>query len=283
MSRKVNIKCLYFRVLEYNENTMKDKVLYDLQKWFYAIKNFSYDEKTINLGDGAKGRLDRIKVDGDYYALNFVRMEEYSSTYIVSHDKEARHVDIAVDDNEYIGKNTVAVYNSQNSELMLMSHRGGFSAHTLTTYINSFFENPVCILEPIKKNIDFMNPHARFGKIQIKIKSVKNFIPSKGAVYENVLQVAENMDAETFSFEYSVGRKRNQYLDANVVRTIISDAFSNLGVISIAKVKMTDEVGTALYSLFENMKHIFLEFETDIRGEVSFEKIATDMIARFNE
>lgn len=42
------------------------------------------------------------------------------------------------------------------------------------------------------------------------------------------------MSASTMSFEFSVGRKKNEYLDADTVRTIISDAFTNMGAVSIS-------------------------------------------------
>lgn len=91
-------------------------------------------------------------------------MESYSSTYTVTEDEAAKHVDISVNDGEYIGKNTVAIYDANKSVLMLMSNQGGFSPNTVTYYINSFYDKPVCVLEPIKLKKDFVKASNKYGK-----------------------------------------------------------------------------------------------------------------------
>ena len=129
---------------------------------------------------------------------------------------------------------------------------------------------------------DFVKASNKYGKISIKISSVNDFIPTKNAAYEDALTQARNMSASTMSFEFSVGRKKNEYLDADTVRTIISDAFTNMGAVSIARVKMEDEQGTALYNLFENVKNCVLVLETDTHGEIAYENIADAMIGSYN-
>lgn len=134
------------------------------------------------------------------------------------------------------------------------------------------------MLEPIKFKKDFTKTDNKFGKIAIKISSVNDFVPTHNAAYEDALNQARAMSASTLSFEFSVGRKKNEYLDANVVRTIISDAFSNMGAVSIARVKMEDEEGTAFYNLFENVKNCVLTLEADANGEIAYETIANAMV-----
>ncbi|PHU40203.1 hypothetical protein CSX00_07175 [Pseudobutyrivibrio ruminis] len=278
MGKKINITCKYYLVKTYTEVSAENNSLYDLRKWINEIRKHSLSDRIIDLGNNTKGRVENISIRDDFYALNFVRMDTYSSTYIVSEDEQAKHVDI--EDDEYIGKNTVAVYNSKSSVLMLMSNVGGFSANTVTTYINSFFDEPVCVLSPIKFNKDFTRATNKYGKITIKIKNINDYRPSKDAPYEDVLIQAQKIQAETMSFEFSV-RKKDEYLNANVVRTIISDAFDNMGAVSIARVKMQDEQGTALYNLFENVKHCNLSLETNEKGEIAFKAIASAMVEHF--
>lgn len=278
MARTINITCRYYLIKTYTETNKEAEALYDLRKWFEVVNGCSLSERIKELGSSGKGRLDDIKNRDDFYALNFVRMESYSSTYTVTKDECAKHVDIAIENDEYIGKNTVAIYDAQKSILMLMSNQGGFSPNTITTYVNSFFDKPVCVLEPIKFKKDFTKTDNKFGKIAIKISSVNDFVPTHNAAYEDALNQARAMSASTLSFEFSVGRKKNEYLDANVVRTIISDAFSNMGAVSIARVKMEDEEGTAFYNLFENVKNCVLTLEADANGEIAYETIANAMV-----
>lgn len=47
----------------------------------------------------------------------------------------------------------------------------------------------------------------KYGKIKIKIKSVEDYVPTPGVAYEDALKVAKNMGAESYEFEFNVGRK----------------------------------------------------------------------------
>lgn len=279
MPRKVNIQCRYYSVNAYTEKDKTDEK-FNLINWMNTVFDLSLSERTKVIGQ-TKGRLDDITHQGKFYALNFVRMESYSSTYIVTDEENAKHVDISVEDDEYIGKNTVAIYDSEKSILMLMSNQGGFSAHTTMAYINSFSEKPVCVLEPIKINKDFEKQNNRYKKIHIKISSVDDYHSSHGSAYDDALAKARNMGASTMSFEFSIGRKNKEYLDANMVRTIISDAFANMGVVSIARVKMEDEAGTAMYNLFENIKNVVITLSADSNGEIAYKTIANAMVGAY--
>jgi hypothetical protein len=281
MAKTVHITCRYFYVKTYSENDDEQQKLFDLRSWIGMVADYTLPERIISLSGSSKGRLDSINVRENFYAMNFVRMEDYSSTYIVKEAENAKHVDISVDEDEYIGKNTVAIYDATKSVLMLMANQGGFSASTVTSYINSFYDKPVCVLEPVKLEKNFTKSTNKFGKIQIKISSVDDYSASKGAPYEDVLRNARDMSAQTMSFEFSVGKKKNAYLDANIVRTIISDAFSNMGAVSIARVKMEDEQGSALYNLFENVKNCILTLKTDSKGEIGYKVIAEAMVENY--
>ena len=63
-----------------------------------------------------------------------------------------------------------------------------------------------------------------------------------------------------------------------MVRTIITDAFNNMGIVSIAKVRMTDEHGTALYNLFNNIKNDIIKMVADSKGEVSYIDLSKEMM-----
>lgn len=274
MGRKINIRCQYYWVKAYSEsgNGKKDG-LYNLEHWISKVSDYNLVnlEKDIN---GVKGRLENCNKNEDFYALNFVKMGEYSSSYVVKQGEAARHVDISIENDEYIGSNTVALYDARTSIMVITGTRSGFSVNTIMNYINSFDDKPICYLEPIKSKADFFKEENRFGKIRIKISSVKDYVPTQGVIYEQALRAAEEMSAETYDFEFNVGRKKNTYLDANVVRAIISDALYNMGAVSIARVRMTDEKGTQMYDLFDNVVKSSLSLQTNDKGEIPYIQIA---------
>lgn len=276
MSRNVKITCEYYYVKKFNDGNENNE-LFDLRHWITKVADYELEDLIKPLGT-EKGRIEEIRKRDELYSMNFVKMELYSSSYIVKKDEKARHVDIDVDAEEYIGKNTVALFDGNNGVAMVMKNRGGFSAYTITNYINSFYDEPICYLDPIKFEANFNNPYSQFGKIEIKISDIGAYSPTNGVVYEDALKLASEMDAQTFAFEVSVGRKKNAKLDPQMVRRIITDAFNNRGIISIAKVRMSDEHGTALYNLFDNTKNDIIKMTADARGEISYINLSREMI-----
>lgn len=282
MARQINITCRYYRVMSLDEPEEKARKAYDLRNWFKIINAIGVAERIKQIGTDVRGRIEEIKyVRDQFYALNFVRMDLYSAAYTLTEKDNAKHVDISVGDGEYIGKNSVAIYDEKNCVLMLMVSQGGFSPHTVNDYINSFFDKPVCYLEPFDENKDFAKPTNKYKQIEIKISKTNEYFPHQNPLYENVIKAARNAGANTFSFQISVGKKKREYLDADVVKTIISDALHNMGAISIARVKMEDEEGTALYNLFDDVKHCVLTLAADIKGEISPDAIAEEMIRQY--
>lgn len=284
MSRKIQIKCQFFQVNKYFEgNDNKKEELYNLGHWISRVNELDLLQlkKEFN---GIKGRLENCNnVESRFFTFNFVKMLDYSSTYVVKQGEAAKHVDISVENDEYIGNNTVAIYDSEKSIFVVMGTRAGFSAYSITNYINSFFEKPVCYLKPIRNKTDLFKRTNKYGKIKIKIKSVEDYVPTPGVVYEDALEVAKNMGAESYEFEFNVGRKRDKYLDADTVRTIMSDALHNLGAVSIAQVKMTDEKGTNVYELFDNVQKYTLTLEANDNGEVPYSIIASAMVEKYKD
>ena len=282
MSRKVNIKCQLFRVKKLQEdNTINDDELFNLEPWILDASKLNLLELEKQL-EGVKGRLEKVKKRGDLYTLNFVRMGDYSPTYVVKQGKEAKHVDISIEDDEYIGNNSVAVYDPNSSIMILTKTRMGFSAHTIFNYINSFGQKEKCYLDPIRNKVDFYNRKNKYKKIRIKINSVENYVGKNGVPYEEALRIAEEIGSETYDFEFSIGRRKDKFLDTDTVLNIISDAMYNRGAISIAKVKISDEKGTKLYDLFDNINHFELTLETNDKGEVTYERIAESIIKEYN-
>ena len=280
MARKVNVTCEYYYVKSYTDEDRN--ALYDLQHWIAKIQEEALASRIKPIGN-EYGRVEELRIneENEIFSMNFVKMEAYSSTYIVKKNAKAKHVDIDVDADEYIGKNTVVLYDAERHIAMVMKNRGGFSAYTITNYINSFYAEPVCFFEPIKFKPDFFNPSKKFGKIEIKITNTREFTSTSGVIYEEALRKAADMDAETFAFEVTSSRKKSGELDPEMARVILTDAIRNMGIVSIAKVRMSDEHGTAIYNLFENVKKDIIRMEADSKGEVSYVDLSREMMKMY--
>lgn len=51
-----------------------------------------------------------------------------------------------------------------------------------------------------------------------------------------------------------------------------------MGVVSVARVKMEDEEGTAVYNLLENVKNTVISLKADSKGEIEYKVIADAMV-----
>lgn len=99
--KKVSIKYLFFQAFKTGTEEC-----FDLVQWIDKCQNDLLQERNIN---GIRGRLEEYMMLSKtrYIALNFMRLEEISDTYIVQKNKRARHIDL--DDGEYLGKKTIVL------------------------------------------------------------------------------------------------------------------------------------------------------------------------------
>ena len=154
--KRVNIKYQYYQLCtfdgdEYTEN------LYDLVDWMRRISTIPKKE-TVHEVEGVEGRVENIELiyDDKFYALNFMRLDVISNNYILTKDGDARHIDLK--DDEYIGKNTVMIYDPKFSIAMIQCNRGSYGPFSLQNYINSFnYDGILCYFRPIYDGLNMDN------------------------------------------------------------------------------------------------------------------------------
>lgn len=150
--KRKNIKFTYYEVVTEVDNSEK---LYDLLFWFERISllNISQRKLTINT---IQGRLESIKkIDVNIYAMNFMRLDVSSDAYKVKDDKRAEHIDL--EDDEYLGRNTVALYDSERHIIMVQNNRGSYTANSVQHYINATNGDEVIYFRPIVNKFDIQN------------------------------------------------------------------------------------------------------------------------------
>ena len=136
--KKVAIKYQYFRLCTIEGDDTTD-FSFDLRPWINRLVDMKLEDRIKEISD-ISGRLEKVaSVNREFYALNFMRMDVVSNTYVLASDTSARHVDL--DENEYIGKNTVVLYDPRFHVVMVQCNRGSYGVVALQSYINSFIED----------------------------------------------------------------------------------------------------------------------------------------------
>ena len=119
--KRVAIKYQYYQLCTIvgDETT---EYAFDLRDWIGKLQELSLEDRIRNI-DEVSGRLESVGLvhNDEFYALNFMRLDVVSNTYILAPDSMARHVDL--NENEYIGKNTIVLYDSRFHVAMVQCNR----------------------------------------------------------------------------------------------------------------------------------------------------------------
>lgn len=278
MAKSVNISCRYYQVFALDENGDITNNLYDLRGWINDLLHKTFSEKYKDT-NGIKGRLEDLGSvgGGEIYGLNFMRMEDFSSSYILSLNDPATHIDINIDADEYIAKNTVCLYDAENNIIMIQCNRGSYSEKSISSYINEFYDHPVCCILPIFENINFGGDNAEFMKLDIRLANIREFVPIPGTSFEEIIAGVNRVEGVNAHIEISLGNQRNSRLNSGEVRATIANLTNNRGCVSSAKVKMNDDQISGIYELFDNISSDNIKCVVDENGGISFDVLVNRM------
>lgn len=277
MATNVKIVCKYYQIREYKDNDITEKT-YDLIPWLNHINKLSLPDRYKEI-NGVAGRLEEIvglETSG-IYALNFMRTDEVSTSYKVRKDKPAEHIDIEV--GEYMAKNTVCLYDSKNEIIMIQCNRGGYAESSISSYINSFWDEQRCAIVPIREDINFTRDEAEYIRLDVRLANIKEYRPSKGSFFEGFINEMNRIEGLNAHVEISLGNNRKARLNKSEMKNTIVDLYNNAGCVSSAKIKLTDDNVTGLFDLFDNLckDDIKITINDDDKGCVKFDKLANRM------
>lgn len=274
-------KCTYFEVVSTNEET-GDEELYDLRLWLARINGVTLADRKKEMNSGDEGRLERIlAIQQGIYALNFMKLDVASDAYKVKENEKAEHIDLK--DDEYIGKNTVALYDPERHIIMVQNNRGSFNASSIETYIQQTNEGEKCYLRPIANQfeIEACDNHV-IRKIDVRCSNVRQFEPEGSATFERIIETCNDLDALTVHVEIGLGYERNTSLNNETVREVAETVRRNAGCVSSAKMTLIDDEKQCVYDLFHNWDYDVLDFVVPERGELSFEVVARKMYETYS-
>lgn len=273
IGKKKNIKFTYFEVI----TTVEDReVLYDLKNWLYKITSMSIEErkKTAN---GVQGRLENIeKIANNFFALNFMRLDEASDAYKAKVGSKAEHIDLA--DDEYLGKNTVAVYDSNNHIILIQNNKGSYTANAIQNYINATNDGDTCYFKPIIDSFDAKRcKKGKIRKIIASCSSVNEFNTEGSVNFERIIKSCKDMGGYTFYIEIGVGYGKDKKLNNQSICETVNTLLQNRGCLSKAKVELSDDAASGVYDLFDNLCIGKFDILVPERGELDYLKIAKNI------
>ena len=281
MATTVKIICKYYQLREFKDNDITQNT-YSLIPWLNNINSLSFEERFANINN-VEGRLEEISKMGesDVYALNFMRTDNVSTSYKVKRNSPAEHIDIEV--GEYIAKNTVCIYDSINDIMMIQSNRGGYADASIENYINNFLGEKRCILLPIRERIDITNEKNEYMKIDVRFANIREYQPTSGSCFEEIIAGANRTDGTSAHIEISLGNRRKSRLNKNEIRKSIEDIHQNMGCISSAKIKFSDDQVSGIYDLFDNMckDDVLVSISEEDKGCIKFETLANKMLLKY--
>lgn len=277
MATNVKITCKYYQLREFKGGDITENK-YNLLSWLNRLNSLSLEDRYKDI-NGVSGRIEEITKfeDTNIYALNFMRMDDISTSYKLRKDSPAEHVDIEV--GEYMAKNTVCLYDSDTHLIMIQSNRGGYAESSIESYINDFFEEKVCAICPIMENVNIMGERAEYMKLDVRFANIKEYRPHRGSFFEGFIDKMNKIQGLKAHVEISLGQNKFARLDKNEMRSTISDLLSNRECISSARVKLKDDQVTGIYDLFDNLckSDITITIGDDDKGCLKFDKLAMKM------
>ena len=207
--KRVTIKYQYYQLCTFNGDKYTED-LYDLVEWLGRVGGLSLEEKVHEVS-GIEGRLETaIPVFNDkFFALNFMRLDILSNTYILGKDTEARHIDL--EENEYIGKNTVMLYDPKYSIAMVQCNRGSYGIYGLQKYINSFNSGMnLCYFRPINNDVtDEYLKSTPALKIDVRFANTRQFNPGNSRVFNKIIDACNEIECYIWNVAWAIIEEMN--------------------------------------------------------------------------
>lgn len=285
--KRVAIKYQYYQLCTIvgDETT---EFAFDLRDWIGNLQELSLEDRIKNI-DEVSGRLESVGLvhNDEFYALNFMRLDVVSNTYILAPDSMARHVDL--NENEYIGKNTIVLYDPRFHVAMVQCNRGSYGVFALQSYINSFIsDGKLCYFRPI----DFDYTDGELGKKQylkldVRFANTRGLVSQNSRAFEDVINLCNQVGCKTAHIEFGLGYNygRQDELEAETMQGIIREIRSNenFGLISSARVTLSDDQKSEIFDLLQNILNDKINYTVPPRGELSFSTLANSMAQKYAE
>lgn len=285
--KRVTIKYQYYQLCTIigDETT---EYTYDLREWIGRLKSLSLQDRIKDI-DGISGRLENIALvhNDEFYVLNFMRLDVVSNTYVLAPDTMARHVDLG--ENEYIGKNTVVLYDPRYHVAMVQCNRGSYGTFALQSYVNSFIgDGNLCYFRPIDydyDNVDLLKK--QFLKLDVRFANTRGLVSKNSKTFEDIIKLCNQVECKTAHLEFGLGYNYGHHdeLEAETMQGIVREIRSgdNRELISSARITLSDDQKSEVFDLLQNILNDKINYKVPPRGELSFYTLSKEMSKKYSE
>lgn len=281
-AKRVSINYQYYQICSYVGD---EEHRYDFRNWIAKMNGKTFEERLVEV-NGISGRVEDMQLvhTDEYYALNFMRMDVISNTYIVQEDAGAVHIDL--NDGEYIGKNTVALYDSRLNVIMIQCNRGSYGVAAVESYINAFNEeDDRCYLRPVFNNFSgTLGVNQKVMKLDVRFSNVRD-VQVDSEYFERIIESCNQVECLTAHIEFGLGYNKGEELERDTVTAMINDIRNerNRHCISSAKMVISDDQKSNILDLFENIDHDIITYTLPPRGELGFLFMADKMAEKYDD
>lgn len=270
--KKKNIKFTYYEVVT---SANGNEVLYDLLIWLSKITSVTIENR-IRLVNGVQGRLEDVKIINDFYALNFMRLDEASDAYKVKEADKAQHIDL--EDDEYLGRNTVALYDPKKHIILIQNNRGSYSANAIQNYINATNDDDICYFRPMIDAFDVNRcKKGRIKRLVATCSAINDFRPENSRNFERLIASCKDLGGHTFHIDIGIGYSKDKALNNQSVYEDVNVLLQNKNCLSTAKIELSDEAVSGVFDLFDNLHVGKFDVTVPDRGELDFLHLAKNM------
>lgn len=199
-----------------------------------------------------------------------------------------------LDDDEYIGKEIIGVYDSSKHILALQRNFHSLGASGVEKYINEMWSNKqLCVIHlrpimPLISGIDRLRRRGSVTKLQIGFSTIEDntseFFNNKSI--KNIVDEFNDAGGLCGSITISVGRQSGKKnLNKEVINQIADDIGKNKNIITQAHVSYKEDETTPIeyLDLIKDKMHDYIELEVESKRSIPRDHIISAMIDKFIE
>lgn len=288
--RKIRIE--YYQVVIASKGTYSEnrEELYDLERLILKADGLTLEERTYKYYQ-EEARLDKIKYNKTegYWYLNFIRLRQTKIPSKAKLNVEAEPLTLLED--EFIGEDVTAVYDTDNHILALQRNRDSLSATGLENYLSNLLnsESEEIRLHPIAP-LDLAERIGKakvFRKLSMKFANIPTspFKGNRNSSFGRLLEYFEDFSAITATVTVSLGHTRKGSLDSDTIHETLDVLLDNQGLISGAEIniKNSDFDPVDTIDLFSMKSHDFITIKLERLETIKFEDIADEIHIKYNK
>lgn len=285
--KKVAIKYQYYQLCTIVGDDTTEYA-YDLREWIGKVNDLTLEERIKDISE-ISGRLEEVGLvhNDEFYVLNFMRLDVVSNTYVLAPDTRARHVDLL--ENEYIGKNTVVLYDPRYHVVMVQCNRGSYGVFALQNYINNFVDGEnLCYFRPIDYDYSDVDLQKKqFLKLDVRFANTRGLVSENSAAFEDIIDICNQVECRTAHLEFGLGYNygRHDELEAETIQGIVREIRNddNRGLVSAARITLSDDQKSEVFDLLQNILNDKINYTVPPRGELAFNTLSNRMAKKYEE